>query len=228
MRAQKAPGRQCVRRAMRRGTGVRAPIDNSPPGSAFPRRALLPSAAAGWLKIEPEQYPPPCRTMRTRERSLLGTTDHSPGTPSRSTDRSSTSSATGQMAPTSSRRWRRAIQPTGRGFDVSIARTASISRTRVGPMRQASPHATPSAEVCPGVAAVANQVDARAARAARPGAPHRAGMVSPPSPMHWWLDTALAHCLLAAVGPARGAQRKAVIDRVAPMNAIGSAQPNQP
>ena len=38
-----------------------------------------------------------------------------------------TSSATGQTEPTSSSLWRRSAQPTGRGFAVSNARTASIS-----------------------------------------------------------------------------------------------------
>jgi hypothetical protein len=39
----------------------------------------------------------------------------------------STSSATGETEPTSSRRCRRSIQPTGRGFDTSNCRIASIS-----------------------------------------------------------------------------------------------------
>ena len=58
--------------------------------------------------------------------SLPGAIDHSPGTPPRSTASSVMSPATGQTEPTSSRRWRRSAQPTGRGFDVSRARMASI------------------------------------------------------------------------------------------------------
>src|SRR5262245_51553715 len=65
--------------------------------------------------------------MRTREASLPGTVDHSPGTPSRSTGVSATSSATGQTVPTSSRRWRRSVQPTGLGLAPSRARIALIS-----------------------------------------------------------------------------------------------------
>src|SRR5215470_8778337 len=65
--------------------------------------------------------------MSTRERSLPGTMEYSPGIPFTSTARSSTSSATGQTAPTSSIRFRRSGQPTGRGFERSSARTASIS-----------------------------------------------------------------------------------------------------
>src|SRR6266487_1808142 len=53
--------------------------------------------------------------------------EYSPGTPFASTSLNSTSSATGQTAPTSSSRLRRSSQPAGRGFALSSARTASIS-----------------------------------------------------------------------------------------------------
>src|SRR5437773_6691639 len=53
--------------------------------------------------------------------------ENSPGTPFTSTAVNSTSSATGQTVPTSSSRFRLAGQPTGRGLELSSARTASIS-----------------------------------------------------------------------------------------------------
>src|SRR4029077_1162830 len=53
--------------------------------------------------------------------------DHSPGTPSISIDSSVTSLATGEIDPTSSKRWRRSGQPTGLGWEVSKARISSIS-----------------------------------------------------------------------------------------------------
>src|SRR6185312_8421798 len=52
---------------------------------------------------------------------------HSPRIPSTSTVVVLMSSATGQVAPTSSIRWRRSSQPTGRGLDDSNLRMASIS-----------------------------------------------------------------------------------------------------
>jgi hypothetical protein len=55
------------------------------------------------------------------------TLDHSAGTPPTSAALSSTSAATGQMAPTSSRRCRRSSQPTGRGRDVNNALIVPIS-----------------------------------------------------------------------------------------------------
>ena len=54
------------------------------------------------------------RTDRCRARSRIR-----PGTPSRSTASSTTSPATGQIEPTSSRRLRRSSQPTGRGLEPS-------------------------------------------------------------------------------------------------------------
>ncbi len=80
-----------------------------------------------WLTIEPEQKPPPWKKTSTREASLPGASDHSPGMPPRSTGSSAMSAATGQAEPTSSMRWRRSDQPTGRGLEVSSARIASIS-----------------------------------------------------------------------------------------------------
>ena len=80
-----------------------------------------------WLTIEPEQYPPPWKYSSTREGSLPGTIDHSPATPSQSTASHFTSGATGQVDPTSSSRCRRSDQPTGRGFEPSNVRMASIS-----------------------------------------------------------------------------------------------------
>jgi hypothetical protein len=80
-----------------------------------------------WLTIEPEQYPPPWKYNSTREGSLPGTIDHSPATPPQSIVSHFTSDATGQVAPTSSRRARRSDHPTGRGFEPSNARMASIS-----------------------------------------------------------------------------------------------------
>src|SRR5262249_18997417 len=65
--------------------------------------------------------------MRTREASLPGTIDHSPGTPSRSTGVSATSSATAPTVPTSSRRCRRSAPPTGLGLAPSRAGIALIS-----------------------------------------------------------------------------------------------------
>src|SRR5262245_45646668 len=65
--------------------------------------------------------------MSTRERSLPGVREYSPGSPFTSTAASSTSSATGQTAPTSSRRFRLSGQPTGRGLELNSARIASIS-----------------------------------------------------------------------------------------------------
>ena len=80
-----------------------------------------------WLRAEPEQYPPPWKNISTREASLPGTMDHSPGTPLQSAGESSTSPATGHTEPTSSIRSRRAFQPTGRGLELKRARMASIS-----------------------------------------------------------------------------------------------------
>src|SRR5258705_13748377 len=79
------------------------------------------------MTIEPEQYPPPWKYNSTREFSLPGTTDHSPATPSQSTASHFTSDATGQVDPTSLMRCRRSDQPTGRGFEPSNVRMASIS-----------------------------------------------------------------------------------------------------
>src|SRR6478672_1758942 len=77
--------------------------------------------------IEPEQYPPPWKYSSAHVESLPGAIDHSPATPSQSTASHRMSAATGQVDPTSLIRCRRSDQPTGRGFDVSNVRMASIS-----------------------------------------------------------------------------------------------------
>src|SRR5262249_35200467 len=92
-----------------------------------------------WLRSDPEQYPPPWKYRSAPEGSLPGTSDHSPGTPSRSTFSRRTSSATGQLDPISSSRFRRAAHPIGRGLDASSSRMASISVGAMASLRRAAP-----------------------------------------------------------------------------------------
>ena len=125
--AQEAPSCERVLMGGRVGVLGRAPVIDRE-RTRFAPRGLLPSPCGDGSGSNRSNSR---RRGNTAARGMGRCRVRSPptrrATPSQSTASHFTSEAIGQVDPTSSKRWRRSDHPTGRGFEPSNARMASIS-----------------------------------------------------------------------------------------------------